>query len=86
MRRNHRHSPVDDDVGDDEFKVKLYYNTLTLERRRERIRYDLPELFSAIGGSLGLLIGFSILNVIWLGLDAAGKAMMALGVSGRKGL
>ncbi len=49
-----------------EFGPYLYfaYSTLDVENKEERLLYDFPNLVSAIGGSMGLFLGLSLVNIL----------------------
>ncbi len=51
--------------------LSLYYDTMNVERRYERLLYDTPGFLSALGGSLGLYLGLSVLGAIFGALEAA---------------
>ncbi len=40
------------------------YNTLDVENKEEKLLYDFPNLVSAIGGSMGLFLGLSLLDIL----------------------
>ncbi len=40
------------------------YNTLDVENKEERLLYDFPNLVSAIGGSMGLFLGLSLVQIL----------------------
>ena len=49
-------------------EVYTYYDTNSVQLQKEILIYDWPRFLSAIGGTLGLYIGFSCLSIIiWMG-------------------
>lgn len=44
--------------------IFFYFDSLLVERRSEVLVYDIPAFFSALGGTLGLYVGFSMLSVM----------------------
>ncbi len=57
------------------FGPTLYfsYNTLDVENKEERLLYDLPNLVSAIGGSMGLFLGLSLVHILQKTLQQCNK-------------
>jgi hypothetical protein len=51
-------------VNDSYFKVKIYYDMLEVEEQVEYFVYDLNTMIGAIGGVLGLWLGFSCLSIL----------------------
>jgi hypothetical protein len=47
-----------------EFMLFPYYETATVEKKVEHLVYDFITLSSTIGGTLGLLLGSSLLSII----------------------
>ena len=46
--------------------VGMYYNEIRVQYRRERVLYGLVDIIAAVGGSLGLFLGFSFLDfALW---------------------
>ena len=52
-----------------ELRVYVYYDNLIVHRQYERLTYDVPAFLSALGGSLGLYLGFSCLDILFKGVD-----------------
>ncbi len=50
-------------------KFYLFYDSTTVEEREQALMYDFPKLVAAVGGSLGLFMGFSLLSVLMWGKD-----------------
>ena len=44
--------------------LSVYYDSLVVEQQREVLLYDVPGFLSALGGTLGLYLGFSILSTL----------------------
>ncbi len=57
------------------YKHTLYfsYNTLDVENKEERLLYDFPNLVSAIGGSMGLFLGLSLVHILQKTLQECNK-------------
>jgi hypothetical protein len=51
----------------------VYYDSLTVQRQYERLIYDVPGFLSALGGSMGLYLGLSVLSILFLFVDAVPK-------------
>jgi hypothetical protein len=49
----------------------VYYDSLTVQRQYERVIYDVPGFLSALGGSMALYLGLSVL--LFLLVDAVPK-------------
>jgi hypothetical protein len=49
----------------------VYYNSLTVQRQYEQVIYDVPGFLSALGGSMALYLGLSVL--LFLLVDAVPK-------------
>jgi hypothetical protein len=47
------------------FLLYYFYDSLLVERRTEKLVYDLLGVFAAAGGNLGLCLGFSCLTVLY---------------------
>jgi hypothetical protein len=56
----------------------VYYDSLTVQRQYERLIYDIPGFLSALGGSLGLFLGLSVLSGLFLLVDALPKMQEVL--------
>jgi hypothetical protein len=54
-------------------RMYLYYDTLIVQRQYERLIYDVPGFLSALGGSMGLYLGLSVLSILFLLMDAFPK-------------
>ncbi len=50
--------------GENVFYLLYYSNSLVVEERVEMLVYDLGNFLVAVGGNLGLLLGFSCLSVL----------------------
>ena len=70
IRKYHINSWVDygdssqEDLSQQGVEVQLAYETLAVEERIETIVYDVGSLLSAIGGNLGLFLGFSCFTML----------------------
>ena len=42
---------------------------MDFEKEEETLVYDSGNFFAAVGGNLGLLLGFSCLSIIYAGID-----------------
>jgi hypothetical protein len=49
---------------EDRFRLKIYYKTLNIEEKTEALVYDFGTFLAAIGGNLGLFLGFSCLSLL----------------------
>lgn len=49
---------------DDVFNLAIFYNSLDVKTKTETLIYDLGDVFSAAGGNLGLVLGFSCFGCI----------------------
>jgi hypothetical protein len=54
-------------------RMWVYYNNLIVQRQYERPIYDLPGFLSALGGSMGLFLGLSVLGILFLLVEALTK-------------
>jgi hypothetical protein len=50
--------------------VFVAYGTTNVEWREERLMYDVVALIYALGGSIGLFLGFSCLSVLLFAVEA----------------
>ena len=57
-------NPPVEDISQKGVQMKLVYETLTVEERIETLVYDTGSFLSAIGGNLGLLLGFSCFTMM----------------------
>jgi hypothetical protein len=71
-----------DFIGDNFARLNVYLRSLESLHREQRVSYPLSQLFSDIGGSLGLWLGLSLLTlvellqlIIRIGLVICGKAI-----------
>ena len=44
--------------------IFVYFTTTTVEKKEEYFLYDLMNLTSALGGTMGLLLGYSLLSIL----------------------
>ena len=51
-------------LPDDVFSLAIVYNSLDVKTKTETLIYDLGDVFSAAGGNLGLVLGFSCFGCI----------------------
>jgi hypothetical protein len=51
------------------YPLILLYGTLDIEKHVETLVYDAGNLFAAVGGNLGLFLGFSCLSIIFGGIN-----------------
>jgi hypothetical protein len=58
-----RASPFPTDQAEDTY-FYAYFNTIDVEFSREHMLYDLNSIIAAVGGSLGLFLGFSFLEFV----------------------
>jgi hypothetical protein len=49
--------------------VYLLYDSTIVQRSEETLLYDVPALLSAVGGSLGLFLGFSCITMFFYAID-----------------
>jgi hypothetical protein len=49
--------------------VYLLYDSTIVQKSEEMLLYDTPALLSAVGGSLGLFLGFSCITVFFYAID-----------------
>jgi hypothetical protein len=54
---------------DNEYRIWLYYTSLTVEEKMEKYIYGYDTALVAIGGSMGLFLGFSCLSLVLSGLE-----------------
>ena len=52
-----------------DFWLYLYYDSLETEVKTESLIMDFPNLVAAIGGNLGLFLGFSCLSIFIVTID-----------------
>ena len=55
---------IPENVGKDYFALYVYFSTLAVEQRIENLDFDFESFLAAIGGNLGLFLGFSCLSVL----------------------
>ena len=67
-------------ITDNFLRVNIYLSDMEVEIQEQRPSYPLSNLFSAIGGTLGLWIGLSLLTVIELVQLLARLGCLACGV------
>ena len=48
----------------DYLNLMAYYATTIVEKKEEYFLYDLMTLLSSLGGTMGLLLGYSLLSII----------------------
>ena len=70
MRVNYFSEALDFEDG---LKMYPYYDSSAVEKQSEVLVYDIPKFLSAIGGTLGLYLGFSCLSILWSALKAYQK-------------
>ncbi len=51
--------------GDGYFGVSFYYDSLDIEERIETLAFGGGSLLAEIGGNIGLLLGFSLLSLLF---------------------
>lgn len=51
-------------VSEDTFYLYMVYNSMDVKTKTETLIYDLGDVFSAAGGNLGLVLGFSCFGCI----------------------
>ena len=70
MRKYHINSwveyddPLQENLSQQGVDLQLAYETLAVEERIETLVYDVGSLLSAIGGNLGLFLGFSCFTML----------------------
>ena len=68
-------SDVAPEVARDYDQIYLGYTDLTIKREFERLLYSFPDLLSAMGGSIGLMLGFSCYSILVEIIDHARNLM-----------
>ena len=58
------------------FILYVNYLTLMVEDRTETLNYDVANFLAAAGGNLGLMLGFSCLSLLYLGLQCFEKCLV----------
>jgi hypothetical protein len=56
-------------MNTEELRIYVYYDNLVVSTTLERLVYDIPAFLSAMGGSLGLYLGFSCLEILFRTVD-----------------
>jgi hypothetical protein len=58
-------------VADSEqfYMLMMIFRSLDIEKHVETLVYDAGNFFAAVGGNLGLFLGFSCLSIIFAGID-----------------
>ena len=56
--------------GRNVFLLDIYFESFTVEQHIESLEYDTWSFFSSAGGNLSLMLGFSVLSVIFAFLDS----------------
>ena len=80
MRKYHINSwveyddPLQENLSQQGVDLQLAYETLAVEERIETLVYDVGSLLSAIGGNLGLFLGFSCFTML-LGILKVAKLL-----------
>lgn len=78
MRKYHANSwvvyddPSHEDISDKGVEITIAYESLVVEERIETLVYDVGSFLSAMGGNLGLFLGFSCFTML-LGILKAAK-------------
>ena len=54
-------------------RIYPYYDTSAVEKKTEILIYDVPKFLSAIGGTLGLYLGLSVLSVFFAAIKFCHK-------------
>ena len=70
--RNNRIEPRNSnpkDFNQNYYTIAIMYNSLDVEKQEETLIYDFGNFLAAIGGNLGLFLGFSCLSIIFAGVD-----------------
>ena len=68
--KNSCFDPTDADFyNSNYFHLMMYFKKLDTEERTEALVYDTVNFLSAVGGNLGLFVGFSCLSVIFTLID-----------------
>ena len=57
------------DFNDKYYSLYVSYGFMDIERHEEALIYDSGNFFAAVGGNLGLFLGFSCLSIIFAGID-----------------
>ena len=57
------------DFIDKYYTLYVAYESMDFEKEEETLVYDSGNFFAAVGGNLGLFLGFSCLSVIYAGID-----------------
>ena len=51
------------------FVLAYFYGSLSMEMKTEKLVYDFGNALVAVGGSMGLFLGFSCLSIAWTVLE-----------------
>ena len=70
-------------VDGEHFLLSLYYNTLVIEKRTETLLYDVAGMLASAGGNLGLMLGFSCLSLLFLGVDCIKSFCLKIGLANK---
>ena len=65
---------VPPEIGND-FALYVYFSTLNVEQQIENFDYDFASFLAAVGGNLGLFLGFSCLSVLFEIVDYISKVL-----------
>ena len=58
-----------EDVDGQTFQLLFFYDYLDVEERVETLVYDIGNFLAAVGGNLGLAVGFSCLSVLLIAVE-----------------
>ena len=66
------------DIEEDSFYLRIIYSTLNIEQNVETLAYDIGSFLTAMGGNLGLFLGFSCLSCILASIDFFAEKFVGL--------
>jgi len=61
--------PYSEEYLDNYYTFYVSYSSLDVEKQVESLIYDAGNSFAAVGGNLGLFLGFSCLSIIFATID-----------------
>ena len=61
--------PNPPDFAENYYFIFALYGSMDIEKHEEALIYDFGNFFAAVGGNVGLFLGFSCLSIVYTGVD-----------------
>jgi len=62
-------NPDSQEFIDNHYCIMMAYGSMNIEKKEETLIYDSANFLAAVGGNLGLFLGFSCLSIVFAGID-----------------